>query len=189
MKSNSIKDGVFSARTNELRNSQIAYELPPTRLASLLHSLMQWSHKSDTAQVGIPLAACQRFAELRTSDNGPGWLNTLSANPTKRSNTLKKFAWVVLTILWGWHLKGQHLLSSVNHMFCKNNASRSSSSDVIRGIFCNFLLDQFQKQTWMFVSRKYQCVKSTKFFCSIFFTYLADIYLFKDNNRINTRTT
>ena len=41
MKSNSIKDGVFSARTNELRNSQIAYELPPTRLASLLHSLMQ----------------------------------------------------------------------------------------------------------------------------------------------------
>ena len=34
MKSNSIKDGVFSARTNELRNSQIAYELPPTRLST-----------------------------------------------------------------------------------------------------------------------------------------------------------
>ena len=40
-------------------------------------------------------------------------LNPLSANPTKRSNTLEPFVgksqriiWVCLTILWGWHLKG-----------------------------------------------------------------------------------
>ena len=39
-------------------------------------------------------------------------LNPLSANPTKRSNTLKQFVdccrrivWVCLTILWGWHLR------------------------------------------------------------------------------------
>ena len=38
--------------------------------------------------------------------------NSLSANPTKWSNTLKQFVgffrrivWVSSTILWGWHLK------------------------------------------------------------------------------------
>ena len=45
-------------------------------------------------------------------------LNTLRANPTKWSNTLKQFvgcwqliAGVCLTILWGWCLKGQQLIS------------------------------------------------------------------------------
>ena len=41
------------------------------------------------------------------------FLNSLSANPTKWSSTLKQFVgnsrrivWVCLTILWGWRLKG-----------------------------------------------------------------------------------
>ena len=49
-------------------------------------------------------------------------INPLSANPTKRLNTLKqlidfgrRLVWVYLTILWGWCLKGQgknnHILS------------------------------------------------------------------------------
>ena len=40
-------------------------------------------------------------------------IHSLSANPTKWSNTLKQFfgnirgiVWLYLTILWGWHLKG-----------------------------------------------------------------------------------
>ena len=32
--------------------------------------------------------------------------NTLSANPTKWSNTLKRIVWMCLTILRGWHFKG-----------------------------------------------------------------------------------
>ena len=42
-------------------------------------------------------------------------LNSLSANPSKRSNTNKQFVcnnrrivWVCLTILWGWCWKGYH---------------------------------------------------------------------------------
>ena len=43
-------------------------------------------------------------------------ISSLSGNPIKWSNTLKKFvgccrriAWVCLTILWGWHLKSQNV--------------------------------------------------------------------------------
>ena len=58
------------------------------------------------------------FAETRNYENVEKtlliWhLNPLSANPTKWSNTHKQFvgnsqqiAWVSLTILWGWCLKG-----------------------------------------------------------------------------------
>ena len=49
---------------------------------------------------------CQKFTLIVV-------LNPLSANPTKWSVTLKQFvgnsrqiAWVCLTILWGWRLKG-----------------------------------------------------------------------------------
>ena len=34
------------------------------------------------------------------------FINPLSANPTKRSNTFERIVWVSLTILWGWLLKG-----------------------------------------------------------------------------------
>ena len=50
------------------------------------------------------------FSKKETSDMK--WVNPLSTNPTKWSNTLKKFvgkswriAWVCLIILWGWRLK------------------------------------------------------------------------------------
>ena len=40
---------------------------------SLLHNFIQQSLNSDSAQVQTLLAACQRFAMVRISDNGPGW--------------------------------------------------------------------------------------------------------------------
>ena len=40
---------------------------------SVLHNLIQQSLNSGSVQVQILLAACQRFAVVRISDNGPGW--------------------------------------------------------------------------------------------------------------------
>ena len=39
----------------------------------LLHNFIQLSLNSGSAQVQTLLAACQRFAMVRISDNGPGW--------------------------------------------------------------------------------------------------------------------
>ena len=55
-------------------------------------------------------------------------INSLSANPTKWSNTFKQFrriVWVCLTILWGWHLKCSkhyfHLRFGVMHLVSTQN--------------------------------------------------------------------
>ena len=40
---------------------------------SVLHNFIQRNLNSGSVQVQILLAACQRFAMVRISDNGPGW--------------------------------------------------------------------------------------------------------------------
>ena len=41
---------------------------------SLLHNFIQQSLNSGSAQAQILLAACRRFAMVRISDSGPGWI-------------------------------------------------------------------------------------------------------------------
>ena len=40
---------------------------------SLMHSFIQLTLNSGSAQVQTLLAACRRFAMVKISDNGPGW--------------------------------------------------------------------------------------------------------------------
>ena len=60
------------------------------------------------------------------------FINTLSANPTKWSNTLKQFVgcfrqivWVCLTILWVWCLKGSEISISIEDCNCTSKISLS----------------------------------------------------------------
>ena len=48
----------------------------------VLHKFIQQSLNSGLAHVQIMPMACQRFAMVRISDNGPGWKKSLIINQT-----------------------------------------------------------------------------------------------------------
>ena len=55
---------------------------------SLLHNFIQLSLNSGSAQVKTLLVACQRFAVVRISDNGPDW--KIRLNAFRRSTITQK---------------------------------------------------------------------------------------------------
>ena len=78
-------------------------------------------------------------------------INPLSANPTNWSNTLKQLVgccwrtvWVCLTILWDWHLKGQHKTSEFYTHFPRVHISVSHNSYVFLWTYENGFSEVFR---------------------------------------------